>query len=554
MSAKQKKEDNKLKGTPGTVVYALASVVLGKPVAVKKYGSKNYNRTYLTGTVVRAFDARKVGGSNAVWKIEADWSVPGHEGEPQLYTCRRQDVHIRQPSSNPQVALDDFPDSINHRDAPTKGSTTYMSLSTRSPTKRSRIDEDDSSWDPEDAEQILEMTMDELANHVKSTKACASCGKETQEGLLNCSRCMCAVHMKCHDPPLLFTPQIFTCSNCLEKRASSTQVDKENVAQLERVATAARATSGNVIDAAPAAAEDVVGAARSEARNVACSALAAAVPLSSLRNQREVDVTKTPVFVETSRGTRHRVVSLNHGRSWVNTNSSTVFGDVSKPRPKMPWYFKGPFGEKIGPGNEKYSKMSRLDAWLISYPPKQLELSRVETLKKLQKIHPNDVFTTKEQVTFLGVCLLMTRTNYSGSRRNLWDGRQMYSKYINGQDFNKTGMGRNRFELIWTCYVWSVQPDVRPPEMTSAEYRWMLIRDHVDNFNRHRAVNFHPGGTLIVDETIIRWYGMGGEYVNVGAMAWVGNMSMSGSHIMSPSIGSPTMDSRSKIARMSSRA
>ena len=69
--AAQLKATNSQKGTPGTTVFALASVILDKKVAVKKYGSANYNKTHIEGKVLRAFDARVVGAKNAQWKIEA---------------------------------------------------------------------------------------------------------------------------------------------------------------------------------------------------------------------------------------------------------------------------------------------------------------------------------------------------------------------------------------------------------------------------------------------------------------------------------------------------
>ena len=47
-----------------------------------------------------------------------------------------------------------------------------------------------------------------------------------------------------------------------------------------------------------------------------------------------------------------------------------------------------------------------------------------------------------------------------------------------------TGMLRHRFDEIW-----SDQPDVRPPEMSRAEYRWLLVDDMVEIFNSHRV---HP--------------------------------------------------------------
>ena len=124
--AAQLKATNSQKGTPGTAVFALASVILDKKVAVKKYGSANYNKTHIEGKVLRAFDGRVIGAKNAQWKIEARWQIPGHEAG-QVYTIRWQDIFLSLPTANPQTTIANFTDSIDHRDYPTKGSTTYKS-------------------------------------------------------------------------------------------------------------------------------------------------------------------------------------------------------------------------------------------------------------------------------------------------------------------------------------------------------------------------------------------------------------------------------------------
>ena len=130
--AARKRAADAQKGTAGTIVFALASTVLSKAVASKKFGSHNYNKTYLRGTVLRAFDGRKEGGKQAVWKVEASWVLPGHP-EGQRYSVRRQDVHLQQPAPNPITTVANFPDSINHRDVPTRGSTTYRPSAANNP-------------------------------------------------------------------------------------------------------------------------------------------------------------------------------------------------------------------------------------------------------------------------------------------------------------------------------------------------------------------------------------------------------------------------------------
>jgi hypothetical protein len=52
--------------------------------------------------------------------------------------------------------------------------------------------------------------------------------------------------------------------------------------------------------------------------------------------------------------------------------------------------------------------------------------------------------------------------------------------------------------------------------MSSERYRWMLVDDFVENINAYGQRTFVPGNHLEADETVIRWYGIGGGYVNKG--------------------------------------
>ena len=57
--------------------------------------------------------------------------------------------------------------------------------------------------------------------------------------------------------------------------------------------------------------------------------------------------------------------------------------------------------------------------------------------------------------------------------------------------------------------------------MTAEMYRWLLIDDFVKEFNNYRADNFLPGSTICVDESISRWYGIGGQWINEGLPIYV---------------------------------
>ena len=57
--------------------------------------------------------------------------------------------------------------------------------------------------------------------------------------------------------------------------------------------------------------------------------------------------------------------------------------------------------------------------------------------------------------------------------------------------------------------------------MSSENYRWMLVSDFVDRYNRHRARFFNPSSKICVDESISRWYGLGGHWINIGLPMYV---------------------------------
>ena len=77
-------------------------------------------------------------------------------------------------------------------------------------------------------------------------------------------------------------------------------------------------------------------------------------------------------------------------------------------------------------------------------------------------------------------------------------------------------MSRQRYEDIQRAMVWSQQPYERPDGMSSEAYRWKLVDDFVDRYNEHQKKYFSPSDLICVDESMSRWYGMGGSWINGG--------------------------------------
>ena len=82
-------------------------------------------------------------------------------------------------------------------------------------------------------------------------------------------------------------------------------------------------------------------------------------------------------------------------------------------------------------------------------------------------------------------------------------------------------MPRGRFDDLWSAIRFSHQPDDRPEEMTHEHFRWMLVDDFVREFNEHRRRMCVPSEWICVDESISRWYGQGGSWINMGLPMYV---------------------------------
>ena len=97
----------------------------------------------------------------------------------------------------------------------------------------------------------------------------------------------------------------------------------------------------------------------------------------------------------------------------------------------------------------------------------------------------------------------------------------MGRKYIPAVEFGKTGMGRDRFKEIFSEQRYSKQPPSHPSNLSSKQYRWMLVDDHVANFNKKCARNYHPSYSIYVDESMSIWYRIGGHWINSGLPQYI---------------------------------
>jgi len=128
--------------------------------------------------------------------------------------------------------------------------------------------------------------------------------------------------------------------------------------------------------------------------------------------------------------------------------------------------------------------------------------------------------TTGEILKWLGTTVLITRFQFA-DRASLWS-CDAPSKYVPSPNIGaKMGMARARYDSLLQHMVWSFQPRVREEGMSSKSYRWLLVSDFVDRINNHRKRYFSPSNVICVDESISRWYGIGGHWINKGLPMYV---------------------------------
>jgi hypothetical protein len=227
----------------------------------------------------------------------------------------------------------------------------------------------------------------------------------------------------------------------------------------------------------------------------------------------------TPLLLITSPLLEGDIVDDVHGQLWHKVNNRNTGININGLVRQRQWAFRNALGEPILPTNMQTTRiMSRLDFFMLMFPPKQL--TDMLTFTNVELTLKRKAPTTKGEILKLfGVMILMTTVEFT-SRASLWATVAVH-KYQPAPSFGKTGMSRNRFDELFSALRWSSQPATRPIHMSSKAYRWMLVDGFISNFNDYRAENFIPSELICVDESISRWYGQGGSWINHGLPMYV---------------------------------
>ena len=200
-------------------------------------------------------------------------------------------------------------------------------------------------------------------------------------------------------------------------------------------------------------------------------------PLTTENNNNVIANNNTPL---------PEAAAMVHDQEWFVDNPATKL-PVNGNYHSRNWAVKTKMGYMLGCGGDYQNSYSRLEYFLMLFPPEQLQLILQLTNNELAMARKNYTMAG-EIVKFFGVILLVTRFEF-GSWASLWS-NVTTNKYIPAPSFGLTGMPRKRFDDLWMCIRFSEQPPNCPSDMTSEQYRWRLVDDFVKNFNKHRAQNF----------------------------------------------------------------
>ena len=226
-----------------------------------------------------------------------------------------------------------------------------------------------------------------------------------------------------------------------------------------------------------------------------------------------------PVQCVSPKEGEHNIVFISRGVQW---NTSTVDTPLNGTVGTRLWSVTEPDGQIVNEGSLS-TTMRPLDCFQWMFPMVFLSTIVQNTNKKLCSscIRPT---TAGELLKFFGVLILMTRFTF-GPRRELWR-RDSKHRYVPPAHFGRF-MAMQRFEDLHRRISFCTSSAKRTYISTNLEdtrgeqARWDLCEGFLDAINAHRQQFVNPCEYICVDESISRWYGMGGFWLSKGLPHYV---------------------------------
>jgi Transposase IS4 len=215
-------------------------------------------------------------------------------------------------------------------------------------------------------------------------------------------------------------------------------------------------------------------------------------------------------------------VSTNNGRNWYDGITDV---DVNGPVIHRAWKMTCQYSGRVFMAgcdvqhHDVHNTLKPFDFFMACFPKEQIKFMVEQTTLRLRSDGHTGT-SLGEILKWFGITILMTRFEF-GSRASLWS-EDSGSKYVPAPNLGtRTGMSRSRYDTIQKYLVWSYQPPFCPDGMSSENYRWLNVDGFVSRFNDHRKRYYQPSTVICVDESISRWYGMGGHWINMGLPMYV---------------------------------
>lgn len=194
-----------------------------------------------------------------------------------------------------------------------------------------------------------------------------------------------------------------------------------------------------------------------------------------------------------------------HGLTWKIQGQE---GNVNRYTPVRPWKVTFVTGASMGE-NQGSNGMTPYDYFTWMFP--MSHLAKIVTMTNANLILNNKGVTDASEILrFFGIIILMSRFEF-GPRRDLWETKSD-NKYIPATNF-ALFMKHHRFETLRANIRFSNNGSNVDDGMPN---RWALVDDFVTAINRHREMFVTPSDLICVDESMSRWYGLGGDWIDVG--------------------------------------
>ena len=202
-------------------------------------------------------------------------------------------------------------------------------------------------------------------------------------------------------------------------------------------------------------------------------------------------------------------VFIAHERSWKRLSVTRPMNGVI---PVTPWRMTGPLDEIITFGHSPRD-MTPYHFFSWMFPAGHLNDIVNGTNERLTR-HGMKGTTAGEVLKFFGILILMSRFEFS-DRRSLW-ARNSPSKFIPLPAMGAI-MTRSRFEDLKRHLSFSGVGE----DAVNVTNRWNLVSGFVKALNEHFQFHIRPSHAICIDESMSRWYGLGGDWIDVGLPHYV---------------------------------